>query len=820
MSRPLSRQHSHSTPRPASASRFRFYDAGDDEMSPKPAAPTARGTPEPDVRNKVRQRARAPPVEVEEDPITLKVVADDTSSIGSDWQLPASVDDALQSTRRLPLCCYTCCAMSVPILLLAILSGYVLMPLVSDMIVLSNHAPLLNAISDCNEQLMNERSLLGPWMATGTDASRVALLTARVDVDSCRTKVLRLLGERSTKRPQAFASAVTGDYDTTSQLRYVRATVDARGTGATAAREFFSGAVVRQVISYTTVATLLETRTAVELLQLRSLAILRSDVDLTRSVGDEAARVASSPALQREYTEAYSQARASLAVALDRATGDLDASFAAWMSSAAAQNMWRLFANRSADLLAGTALPATDAWWVNVTAGMQGLRSIDRVLLNRVTTYNALTTTVIRLSVAIGVGLLLCVAAAVFLARKQTHVRNDLKRRMARMEATRAALANFVPQRFLASMGYDNITAVPSGAAVEVEAVLLYADIRGFPIITSDMPTTELFDWVHQYYGRVAGVIERYDGVVATFAGDALLAVFHTTRAGMLCAAAIQSDVQQLNVANLVRDGDVDPIDVGVGLHYERVALGVVGPEAQRTCAVVSAHAKLAAQLERLAKQLGCKIIVSAALVEQLTPDEVHSMRMRCLGHALATVGDDADSPVYEVFQCDDRALQQYKTETRSAFESLAAVLTSDPQTRDRLHDVSPPLTAKSRPSFRSQPSLRSVSASSSRVSSAGPRRTQDPPLPHEPTPRGDDGDFDAVSHASGDGAATESHLADPVAHAVAELLASTPAGSKAAFAAPPTMRLYRSLVEAQMRFGVEDVVLQALVRAAGRTSD
>jgi adenylate cyclase len=63
--------------------------------------------------------------------------------------------------------------------------------------------------------------------------------------------------------------------------------------------------------------------------------------------------------------------------------------------------------------------------------------------------------------------------------------------------------------------------------AVTREATILYVEIRGLLSFSQVIAPVRLFDLLNRYFDRIAGVIERYEGYVDKFAGDAIIISFN-----------------------------------------------------------------------------------------------------------------------------------------------------------------------------------------------------------------------------------------------------------------------------------------------------
>ena len=119
--------------------------------------------------------------------------------------------------------------------------------------------------------------------------------------------------------------------------------------------------------------------------------------------------------------------------------------------------------------------------------------------------------------------------------------------------------------------------------------------------------------------------VERYQGVVTQFQGDAILAVFNVPIAAPDHAAnALRAALEMVHAADVQVFAGVRACN-RVGLSTGRVVAGAVG-SAGRLSYTVHARGNLAARLEQMNKDYGTRILLSEA--------------ERCPGFALRPVGE------------------------------------------------------------------------------------------------------------------------------------------------------------------------------------
>jgi class 3 adenylate cyclase len=146
----------------------------------------------------------------------------------------------------------------------------------------------------------------------------------------------------------------------------------------------------------------------------------------------------------------------------------------------------------------------------------------------------------------------------------------------------------------------------------EREVTVLFADLAGFTTFSEHHSPAEVIEMLNAYWAVVVPVIDRHAGVVDSFAGDGVLAIFN--------AAGDQPD----HAARGVRAG-VDIIDAGrsaadanpgwpvfrVGINTGRAIVGNVGVESRRSFTVIGDTTNVAARLVTVAAP--ASVVASAA---------------------------------------------------------------------------------------------------------------------------------------------------------------------------------------------------------------
>jgi class 3 adenylate cyclase/DNA-binding NarL/FixJ family response regulator len=166
-------------------------------------------------------------------------------------------------------------------------------------------------------------------------------------------------------------------------------------------------------------------------------------------------------------------------------------------------------------------------------------------------------------------------------------------------EASTRTLRSFVPSQFA-----DRLA---SGTAVdvqeEVEATILFSDIRGFSTMAEQLPAREVASILARHLAAMSEIVLGHRGTIDKFAGDGVMAVFgapdpmddHAAQA-LKCALAMQARQKELNWETWA-DG-LPPLGIGIGVNTGTVFAGTVGGGGRLEYTVLGDAVNLAQRLQ------------------------------------------------------------------------------------------------------------------------------------------------------------------------------------------------------------------------------
>ncbi|NCB37234.1 MAG: adenylate/guanylate cyclase domain-containing protein [Erysipelotrichia bacterium] len=155
-------------------------------------------------------------------------------------------------------------------------------------------------------------------------------------------------------------------------------------------------------------------------------------------------------------------------------------------------------------------------------------------------------------------------------------------------------------------------------AGRNLEATILFSDIRNFTGMTEDNTPDKIFTMLNEFLGGVEPIIRNNNGRVDKFIGDAVMAVFHNTSPEHHALSAVKAGVQMKHFVKKLNQKRMQAglftINIGIGISTGTVLLGDVGSSRRKDLTVIGDEVNLASRLETASKKgRHSKIIFSGA---------------------------------------------------------------------------------------------------------------------------------------------------------------------------------------------------------------
>ncbi|MFM7056125.1 MAG: adenylate/guanylate cyclase domain-containing protein [Planctomycetota bacterium] len=165
----------------------------------------------------------------------------------------------------------------------------------------------------------------------------------------------------------------------------------------------------------------------------------------------------------------------------------------------------------------------------------------------------------------------------------------------------------------------------------DVDVSVLFCDIRRFSRISENVDTRTVFSFINDVIGVISQCIEKYDGVVVDYVGDAVMGMFgaprpqpdHHTRAAR-AALEMLRELPRLNADWKSRiPADLD-VDFAIGINSGRARAGNSGCESKYKYGPLGNTVNLASRIQGVTKHLQSRILISRATADHLDANFVH----------------------------------------------------------------------------------------------------------------------------------------------------------------------------------------------------
>ena len=161
----------------------------------------------------------------------------------------------------------------------------------------------------------------------------------------------------------------------------------------------------------------------------------------------------------------------------------------------------------------------------------------------------------------------------------------------------------------------------------EVEATVLFSDIRNFTSMSEKMSAREVVDFLNDFFSHIVDPILKNNGVVNKYIGDCVMALFgvpnkisdHADMA-VLSALGMREALANYNLER--RDAGMPPINIGIGIHTGTLISGNIGSCERLEYTVIGDTVNVASRIESQTKELACTILISDTTCSKLS-DEV-----------------------------------------------------------------------------------------------------------------------------------------------------------------------------------------------------
>ena len=218
------------------------------------------------------------------------------------------------------------------------------------------------------------------------------------------------------------------------------------------------------------------------------------------------------------------------------------------------------------------------------------------------------------------------------------------------------------------------------------QVTIMMTDIRGFSMLSQELDPQDCVKMLNNYFGVMTPLIQKYDGVIDEFLGDAILAIFgapvktddHAQQA-VACALEMQQAMAEVNHNN--QQWGLPSIEMGIAVNTGEVVVGNIGSETRSKYGVVGHHVNLTARIESFT--VGGQVMASEYTVDSLDAEVTiaQSLQVEAKGikdpvriHDIVGIG----APYDLVLAADEQQLQALENELPVLFNRLTGKAIAD----------------------------------------------------------------------------------------------------------------------------------------------
>jgi len=171
----------------------------------------------------------------------------------------------------------------------------------------------------------------------------------------------------------------------------------------------------------------------------------------------------------------------------------------------------------------------------------------------------------------------------------------------------------------------------------ERKTTVLFSDIRDFTQLCEQQSAKSTIILLNQLLTRLSKVIDKHQGVIDKYIGDAMMALFgapitdqHQAANAVLAALAMQKELNLINKE--FAEKRMAQITIGIGINSATVIAGNMGSSTRLNYTVIGDGVNISSRLEGLTKFYGVPILVSEATKMQcshLEFQEIDTVRVK-----------------------------------------------------------------------------------------------------------------------------------------------------------------------------------------------
>ncbi|MCW8400353.1 GAF domain-containing protein [Legionella sp. PATHC038] len=158
----------------------------------------------------------------------------------------------------------------------------------------------------------------------------------------------------------------------------------------------------------------------------------------------------------------------------------------------------------------------------------------------------------------------------------------------------------------------------------ENKITIMFSDLRNFTPLSEAIPGETLVSLLNNYFSKMVPVIEKYQGIVDAFIGDAIMVIFgapysseNDSLRAIACALEMQQVLKKLNHAN--KKKNLPQLEMGIGINTGVAVVGNVGSKKRMQYSAIGSSVNLSSRIQDLS--LGGQILISESTYKEVVND-------------------------------------------------------------------------------------------------------------------------------------------------------------------------------------------------------
>ncbi|ARG97258.1 adenylate/guanylate cyclase domain-containing protein [Legionella micdadei] len=155
----------------------------------------------------------------------------------------------------------------------------------------------------------------------------------------------------------------------------------------------------------------------------------------------------------------------------------------------------------------------------------------------------------------------------------------------------------------------------------ESKITVMFSDLRNFTPLSEAIPGEKLVSILNTYFTRMVRVIEKYQGTIDAFIGDAIMIIFGAPHSSgndslraVTCALEMQRELKKLNYSH--KKLNLPHLEMGIGINTGVAVVGNIGSKKRMQYSAIGSPVNLSSRIQELS--LGGQILISESTYKEV----------------------------------------------------------------------------------------------------------------------------------------------------------------------------------------------------------